>query len=213
MKILTSAAAAAFVLATAGAAAAQVPAPSEVEVVGSAERLCTLPDNWSFVSQNGSASGADFSGTTWTIPQAALADSSSNAVAGVEYAIRIRGTGFCNASHTIRLQSARGGLVAGDPTEAAPAGFAKRRSLKYSAHWSGNGGSNNANPFGPAIEFTPNAPGQQSGTANYVVSGALAPPGNRAFDIRLGMQRGPLAAPLIAGSYNDSVTVTIALAP
>ena len=212
MKKLVSASAAALVLVTAGAAAAQT-IPSEVELTGTAERLCTLPDTWSFVSQNGSASGADFSGTTWTIPQAALADSSSNAVSGVEYAIRIRGTGFCNASHTIRLQSARGGLVAGDPSVAAPAGFAKRRSMKYGAHWSGNGGPDNRNPFGPSVEFTPTVAGQQSGTANYVVSGSLAPPGNRIFDIRLGMQRGPLAAPLIAGAYNDSVTVTIALAP
>lgn len=45
------------------------------------------------------------------------------------------------------------------------------------------------------------------------MSGALAPPGNRTFDIRLGMQRGPLTTPLIAGNYSDAVTVTIALAP
>ena len=210
MKTLISITAAALAIASAGAVQAQ---DSEVAVAGTAEASCTLPDSWSFVSQNGGASGANFSGTTWTIPEAALAGPGAIPTAGAEYAIRVRGAGFCNASHTIRLQSTRGGLVNGDPTEAAPAGFAKRRSLKYSAHWSGNGGSNNSNPFGPAIEFTPNAPGQQSGTANYVVSGALAPPGNRAFDIRLGMQRGPLAAPLIAGSYSDSVTVTIALAP
>jgi len=210
MKTLISMAATVLALAAAGAVQAQDP---QVEVAGTAEAQCTLPDSWSFVSQNGGASGAQFSGTTWTIPDAALADANSLAVSGAEYAIRVRGVGFCNASHTIRLQSARGGLVAGDPTTPAPAGFAKRRAMQYGAHWSGNGGPDNRNPFGPAASFTPTVPGQQSGVANYAVSGALAPPGNRTFDVRLGMQRGPLAAPLIAGAYSDSVIVTIALAP
>jgi hypothetical protein len=211
MKILISVASAALVL-SAGVAAAQT-TPAVVSLNGSAERACTLPPSWSFVSQNGGASGANFTGTTWTIPAAAFADATSNAAIGAEYAIRVRGTGFCNASHTIRLQSSRGGLVAGDPAVAAPSGFTKRRAMTYGAHWSGAGGPDNRNPFGPSVEFTPASAGQQSAPANYVVSGSLAPPGNRIFDIRLGMQRGALASPLIAGTYSDSVTVTIALAP
>lgn len=211
MKTLICATSAALLL-SAGLASAQN-VPAEVSLTGSAERLCTLPATWSFVSQNGGASSSGFSGTTWTIPTAALANNVSNAVSGAEYAIRIRGTGFCNASHTIQLESSRGGLVAGDPAAAAPAGFSNRRNMAYSAHWSGNGGPDNRNPFGPAAAFEPIAAGEQSLPANYIVSGALAPPGNRSFDIRLGMQRGVLTTPLIAGNYSDAVTVTIALAP
>ena len=210
MKTLISITAAALAIAAAGAVQAQ---DSEVAVAGTAEASCTLPDSWSFVSQNGGASGANFSGTTWTIPEAALAGPGAIPTAGAEYAIRVRGTGFCNASHTIRLQSTRGGLVTGDPSEPAPAGFVKRRAMNYAAHWAGNGGTDNRNPFGPQASFTPSTPGQQSGVANYVVSGALAPPGNRIFDVRMGFNRGPLTTPLVAGAYSDSVTVTIALAP
>ncbi len=211
MKTLVSVTAAALVL-SAGAAAAQN-VPAEVTLTGSAERLCTLPAAWSFVSQNGGAASSGFSGTTWTIPSSALANNVSNAVTGDDFAIRVRGTGFCNASHTIQLRSSRGGLVAGDPAAPAPTGFAKRRSMTYAAHWSGNGGPDSRNPFGPSADFEPTTAGQQSLPANYMVSGALAPPGNRIFDIRLGMRRGALTTPLIAGSYTDTVTVTITLAP
>lgn len=207
MKTLIAAAIAAFALAATGSALAET-----VEIGGDAPQICTLPGSWSFVSGfNGGASG-QFDGSAWTIPEAAFASPNGNAVVGGEFAIRIRGVGTCNTAHTIRLQSSRGGLVH-DSGGSPPAGFTSRRPVQYSAHWSGNGGSNNSNPQGPAATFTPNTPGQLSSPANYVVSGSLAPPGNRTFDLRLGLQRTALAAPLIAGAYSDTVTVTLALAP
>ncbi|MDO9337895.1 MAG: hypothetical protein Q7T61_15980 [Caulobacter sp.] len=209
MKILSSVIAATALLAVAGAASAADP----ITIGGSAEKVCTLPDSWAFVSSGGGQLNGTFSGTTWTIPESALADASSVAVTGSEYAIRVRGFGTCNASHTIRLQSTRGGLVTGAPASAAPNGFANRRSMHYEAYWSDNGAGANTVAFGPkAAIATVNTPGQQA-VANYNVSGALAPPGNRAFDIRLGMLRGALATPLIAGAYSDTVVITIALAP
>lgn len=208
MKTLISITAAAFALGTAGAALAQDP---QVEVAGTAEAQCTLPGSWSVESTFNGATG--FGGSTWNIPSSALATADGMAVSGGEYALRVRGVGFCNASHTIQLQSSRGGLVVGDPSTSPPAGFANRRNMKYEAHWSGGGGPGTRTPFGPATGFTPTTPGQLSNAANYQVSGALAPPGNRTFDVRMGLQRGALATPLIAGDYSDTVTVTIALAP
>lgn len=211
MKTLSSVIAATALLAVAGAAAAADP----IIIGGDAEKTCTMPASWSFVSSGGGSLGATFSGTTWTIPESALADANSQAVAGSEYAIRIRGTGFCNASHTITVQSARGGLTAaGDPTAAAPNGFAKRRTMKYEAYWSdGNPNGSATQAFGPKAAInSATIPGQQS-TAVYNVSGSLAPPGNRSFDIRMGLQRGAITTPLVAGAYSDNLTITIALAP
>ncbi|MBB4082327.1 hypothetical protein [Brevundimonas lenta] len=184
--------------------------PQNVTVSGVAEKICTLPASWAFVSGAAGAAGSQFSGNTWTIPETAFADGSSQAVTGSEYAIRIRGTGSCNASHTIRLQSSRGGLRAGDVSAPVPAGFANGRPIRYEAYWSGGVGGG---AFGPQTALTASTPGQQSNLTNYVVSGSLAPPGVRTFDLRLGMNRGALAAPLVAGVYSDTVTVTITLAP
>ena len=209
MKILASAIAATALLAVAGAAAAADP----ITVGGSAEKFCTLPDSWAFVSSGGGPTSSSFSGTTWTIPEAALADSSSVAVSGAEFAIRVRGTGTCNASHSIKVQSANGGLTTGDPLTAAPNGFAKRRTMKYEAYWSDGAPGSASTAFGPRAAINAATVAGQQNTANYVVSGSLAPPGNRSFDIRMGMQRGALATPLISGAYSDTLTVTITLAP
>jgi hypothetical protein len=200
MKITTTVAVAALILGVAGTAAAQ--SPQSVTVGGSAPAICQLPVNWSFVSGAAGANGSQFAGQVWTIPEAALAD---NSPAAAEYAIRVRGTGFCNASHTITVQSARGGLTAGATGSAAPTGFANRRPLRYEAYWSDAG----SNAYGPkAMISTATIPGQ-SATANYVVSGTLAPPGDRTFDVRIGMARPALGRPLIAGEYSDTLTVTL----
>lgn len=204
MKLLVSLFAATAALASAGAALAE----DSVTVNGTAERICTLPSSWAFVSAGGGANGANFTGTTWTIPEAAFSDAASIAVPGAEYAIRVRGTGICNTAHTIRLTSGKGGLVS-DSSASAPTGFANRRAMKYDAYWSDNG----SNAYGPTISYTPTTAGQQSTVANYVVSNTRPPPGNRTFDVRLGLQRGAIAQPLVAGAYSDTLTVTIALAP
>lgn len=204
-KILMTAAATAVVLLGAGAALAQ---DQSVVVEGTAPAICSLPNSWAFVSGAAGASGGTFSGTTWTIPEGVLAGPESFATTGGEYAIRIRGAGFCNTSHTINLRSQNGGLVAGDPTTPPPGGFAKRRALTYEAYWSDGGAGASTVRFGPRAIMTATTPAQEA-NASYVVSGSLAPPGHRAFDLRIGMNRGALAAPLIAGDYTDTVIVTL----
>jgi hypothetical protein len=203
MKTIISLITAGAVLASAGAAFAVDPA---VNVSGNAPGVCTLPDTWTFVTGlNGGASG-QFSGHTWTIPESALV-SNGDTIEGQESAIRIRGNGFCNVSHTIQLQSSNGGLKADTP---APAGFTDARPMSYEAQWStAPVGSTSRGPFGPQATLDPTAPGQMSAPAVYNVGPSLAPPGARAFDIRMGMQRPLGSLPLIAGHYTDTVTVTL----
>lgn len=173
---------------------------------GNVDPECRLPTSWAYVSGFNGPNGSHFNGTTFTIPQSALVTSSSTPVAGGEYAIRVRGTGFCNTSHTISITSVRGGLtVDGDPAAPAPAGFINRRSLAYEAGWR-NDTLNDW--FGPAVQMTANTPGQ-SASRNFTVSGALAPPGNRAFDVRIGMARPAGQPPMVAGAYSDQLVITL----
>ena len=210
MKNIMRLTAAAAVLLGAGAAVAQ----ENVELTGSSPGRCVLPDAWTFVSSNGGASAAGFDGSTWTIPPEVLANAAATPTAGVEFAIRIRGQGFCNVSHQIQLSSLKGGLVGGAPGEAPPPGFANRRTMTYEAQWSTAPlGSSARGAFGPSVSFTPTAAGAVSSPALYTVSNTLAPPGSRAFDLRMGMQRDPMAGPLLAGAYSDQLTVTLSANP
>lgn len=215
MNKLVSIIAAGAAMVAAGQASAETPAasPSSVEVGGAAPAICTLPASWSFISGNAGATGVGFAGTTWTIPASAFADSAANPVATpTDYAIRIRGAGFCNTSHRIELRSANGGLVNLASTP-APAGFSNYRPMSYQAHWLGVGtptGSGTSGILGPRVVVNANLPGSSpSAGADYVVSGTLAPPGARSFDLRLSLPRGAAALPLVAGNYSDSVTVTL----
>ncbi|MGZ9101066.1 MAG: hypothetical protein ACXW3O_15315 [Brevundimonas sp.] len=203
MKTIITIAAAALLVA-AGTAAAEDP-QSSVTVGGNAPAICNLPVSYSFVSGNAGANASEFSSNSWMIPQSALAGAGAVPASGAEYAIRVRGTGFCNTSHTISVTTARGGLSTGDEGAAAPAGFANRRPLNVEAHWSDGGG-----PLGPkAVISSTSIPGQQ-GTAPYTVSNSLPPPGTRPFEVRIGMQRPPLGTPMVAGFYWDTLTVTLA---
>jgi hypothetical protein len=203
MKTIITIAAAAALFGAAGTAVAQ----QSVTVGGTAPAICMLPASYSFVSGNAGATGSGFSGQVWSIPQSAFAGTDATPVPGDGYAIRVRGTGFCNTSHTIEVTSARGGLSEGAQGAAAPAGFANRRNMTYRAHWT-NGSS--STPVGPVAEIVNvSTPGAQS-TADYTVSGTLPPPGSRPFDVVMSVQRPPLATPLVAGFYWDTVTVTLA---
>lgn len=196
-----------------GSAAVAHAAPPSIALTGSVDAVCTLPVVWTNVSQFGGAAASQFAGKTWTIPPDAFAGADATGVTGDEYAIRIRGVGFCNTSHTISLQSVRGGLAAGFTGSAPPNGFANKRAMRYEAQWSAEPvGSAGAGAFGPQVQLAPTVAGQTS-YANYIVSAALAPPGHRAFDIRLGLQRGSLATPLVSGNYSDIITVTLAPNP
>lgn len=180
-----------------------------VNITANAPVICALPNTWSVNSTTSGASAAQFSGTTWTIPSSQFATASATAVSGAEIAIRLRGQGICNTSHTIQVASARGGLTAGDAEAAPPAGFTNRRAIRYEAYWVASGQSSSTVALGPKAVLNASAPG--SGPAvPYVVSSALAPPGNRSFDIRIGMPRGAISAPMLAGDYSDTVTVTLA---
>ena len=46
-------------------------------------------------------------------------------------------------------------------------------------------------------------------TADYTV----APPGDRDFDVRMGLLRDPSASPMLAGAYRDTLTVSISINP
>jgi hypothetical protein len=210
MKTIITIAAVALVTA-AGSAAAQTPS-SSVSVGGNAPAICKLPEVYSFVSGNAGANAGEFSASQiWTIPQAALSGAGAMAATGDEYAIRVRGTGFCNTSHTITVTSDRGGLSQGAQGATAPTGFANRRPLNIEAYWSDGGAGAATQPVGPkAVIASTTTPGQQ-GTALYTVSNSIPPPGTRTFDVRIGMQRPALATPLVAGDYADIVRVTLAV--
>lgn len=213
MKTMLTIAAIAAVIAPAGIAlAAPAPAssPASVTVGGTAEGICQLPSTWAFQSGFNGGDGAQWSGTTWTIPSAQFAGPGGTAApAASEFAIRVRGDGFCNTSHKITVRSVRGGLVQGLPGTAptpAPTGFANRRTMAYEASWwSGS----NLTPYGPRAAVTADAIGK-SDTKTYTVSDTLAPPGARKFDVRMGLIRTGSSAPLVAGDYSDVVEVTIA---
>ena len=205
MKLFASLALGAIALAAAGAASAQV-----VDMTGTAEAECHLPNTWQFISANNLPGGNFTSGTnTWNIPSALVADANGMASGGgsSDVAIRLRGTSFCNTAHTISLTSQNGGLVAA----AAPvAGFANRRTMKYDAYWSDGGNAFGGNSRS-VQNFYPTTPGQ-SATATYTIVDGVPPPGNRTFDIRMGLMRNTPnipAQPMLSGTYQDVLTVTL----
>ena len=125
-------------------------------------------------------------------------------VSGDGYAIRVRGTGFCNTSHTISVQSARGGLAQGNQGAAAPTGFANRRAMTYRAYWSNGQAGGSAAPIGPQAELNAVA---TPGASN--VSAQQLPKATTPFDVVMSLQRPPLGTPLVAGYYWDTLTVTL----
>jgi hypothetical protein len=215
MKTLFSLAAGAIVLAAAGASAAQ----ENVNVTGEAEAMCTLPDTWRYVSNSyGAVAGGNFDAgsRTWNIPSNLVAGPDGMAGGGGgEVAIRIRGESFCNAAHTITLESERGGLVA---DAAAAAGFANRREMRYSAYWSDAPVGSNSGPNSPyggnsrgVNNWVPSIAGDST-SRTFTIDDSVGPPGYRPFDIRLSLPRGAAqtpSLPLISGDYNDTITVTI----
>lgn len=211
MKTITSLAIGAIALSAAGAVSAQ----EILTVTGNAESICELPDDWRFISSNHGASSSEFaSGSrTWTIPSDLVAETDGMAVSGGEVAIRIRGEAFCNTAHTITLSSERGGLVADVP---AVPGFANRRAMLYTAHWSNLEAGSNSSGVGQFYggtsrginNFNPPAGGGET-TRNFA---NFAPPGLRPFDLRLSMPRSASympSEPLVAGAYQDVITITI----
>lgn len=212
MKTMFAISAAAALLAGAGAAAAQDAGPA-VELLANAPEMCTLPDTLAFHSSTGGAGSVV--GNTWTVSPSLFANANGTAASGGEVAIRLRGEGFCNVSHQITVTSERGGLASDETQEqdyVLPAGFADRRAIRYEAYWVASGTSSSTVPLGPKANLLA-SPGNLTTTANYTVSGLLPPPGNRAFDLRIGMARPAIAAPLLAGDYADTVTVTLSPQP
>lgn len=213
MKRIITTAAMTAMIAAAGAASADD--GQAVTLSGDVAAECMLPSTWTYVSGVGGANASRWSGSVFTIGENALVGSNSVPVAGGEHAIRVRGTGFCNTSHTISVQSIRGGLtVDGDPNDPPPNGFGNRHALEYQASWRNAAavGSSMGAPFGPHIVMVADTPGETQ-NANYTVSGALPPPGNRAFDIRIALARSSGQPPLVAGSYSDQLVVTLTPTP
>ncbi|RYD65308.1 MAG: hypothetical protein EOP58_07810 [Sphingomonadales bacterium] len=172
-----------------------------VDIIGTAEAFCTLPDSWQVASTTNNVTASQFSGKTWTINPALLADNTGNGiVSGSEVGIRVRGQGRCNTTHTITLTSANGGLVHGASASNPPAGFQRTRRMTYNAHW------RDQTSWG-ITNFIP----QSAGASNTYDHGAKAPPGVREFDVRMGLLRDPTVGPMLAGSYSDQLTVTITI--
>ena len=205
MKAIASLAMGAIALAAAGSASAQ----STVDMTGTAEAECHLPDTWQLVGGGLPALSGSFNsaGKTWTIPSGMVTDASGTSVPGGEAAIRIRGQSFCNTAHSIVLTSQNGGLVA---SASSVAGFANRRAMRYDAYWT----SGTATPFATGgtrnIEnFFPTSPGQ-SRQGDYTITPSAPPPGLRWFDIRMSLQRSGLPAqPMLSGAYEDVITLTL----
>ena len=193
---------------------------ADVDVVGDAEAICTLPTSWSFVSAAGGAGGSQFAGNTWTIPASVLADAAGiGTVTSTEYAIRVRGAAMCNTGFTITLRSQNGGIVnttyAGSTPPPPPAGFTWRRRMTYSANWQNDvtpGTSNNPPAIGAhnwgVVNFIPNAAGDSRSYTHEA-----QPPGIRNFDIRMGVLREATSGPLLAGLYQDVITVDLTPQP
>lgn len=188
-------------LLTAFAAPAYAQTVQSVDIVGTAERFCTLPTSWTFVSGFNGGSSAQFSGTTWTIDPQLIATTEGKPVSGGEVAIRVRGSARCNTTHRITLQSANGGLEHGSSSAgSAPSGFLRTRRMQYQANW--------RDTTNGIIGWVPAAPG-----ASIDYDYTVAPPGDRDFDVRMGLLRDPSASPMLAGAYRDTLTVSISINP
>jgi hypothetical protein len=202
MKKLILALAATTLTAVATPAAAQSSPQDDttIQIIGTAEAFCTLPDSWQFASSTSNVSSSQFSGHTWTIPAALVATSAGNAVVSTaEVAIRVRGQAACNTTHIITLTSTNGGLAHAASASNPPGGFTRLRRMKYDANWTGE-------TWG-IFNWIPSAPGE-SITYNH---GARVPPGNHQFDIRMGLLRDPTNSPMVAGTYTDQLVVTISV--
>jgi hypothetical protein len=202
MKTLILAMTAATLGAAATPAAAQAPAQDDttIQIIGTAEAFCTLPDNWQYASSTGNVSSSQFSGHTWTIPAALVATSNGNAVVSSdEVAIRVRGQAACNTTHIIRLTSVNGGLAHAASVSNPPGGFTRLRRMTYNANW--------RDTTWGVFDFVPSAPGD-SRTYDH---GAQIPPGNHEFDIRMGLLRDPTNSPMVAGAYSDQLIITISV--
>lgn len=172
-----------------------------VDIVGTAEAFCSLPSSWQFASSTTNVSASQFSGNTWTIPSSLLADSAGNAIQSTaEVAIRVRGQAACNTTHTITLTSSNGGLAHGASAAAPPAGFVRQRRMTYNANWRDENWG--------ILNWVPSSPGAST-TYDH---GSRVPPGVRDFDVRMGLLRDPTNAPMLAGTYTDQLTITIAVA-
>lgn len=199
MKKLTFALAAAAMTALASPAAAQpVQDETTISIIGSAEAFCKLPETWAYASSTGNVGSSQFSGNTWSIPPELIATTNGNAVVSTEeVAIRVRGMASCNTSHIITLTSSNGGLAHAASASSPPAGFTRSRRMIYNANWRDKSWG--------VFNWVPTAPGDSRSYDH----GVTVPPGNHEFDIRMGLLRDPTNSPMLAGPYNDQLTITI----
>ena len=179
-------------LCAAGAASAQT------DVGGTAEKYCTLPTTWLVPNVANGANSGQFTSSTqiWAIPESLFIAAAT--APGGDTALRIRGKGSCNTSHTIQIRSTNGAIVT---TTTAPSGWTDRRRVRYDAFWNNAGAA-----MGPTASVS--SPNLASGLANYVITPATPLPGERDFDIRMTVDRDE-TTPLVAGTYSDTFTVTL----
>ncbi len=168
---------------------------------------CAIDGDWVQVSQSGGAAGGEFSGGVWRIPENGFVDSQSQPLDGQPRTIRLGASASCNAPHRISLTS-DGGLRLSSGT-AAPAGFSAVRPMRYVAHWTtlDAGVSGDAPPHGPElVVVTTNGNHDEQ---EYLVDSHGVPGDDKRFDLELGFAPGAGGDRLLAGTYTDTVTVTI----
>jgi hypothetical protein len=193
------------ILGTAALATFATPALAQsnasVDVTGTAEAFCTLPTNWQFASSTNNVSSSQFSGNTWTIPSSLFVNSSGVGInSSAEVAIRVRGQGACNTSHSITLQSTNGGLThAASVGNTPPPGFEFHRRMAYNANWRDTSWG--------IFNWTPTT----AGASTTYDHGVRPAPGLRDFDVRMELYRDPTTAPMLAGAYNDNLIITISV--
>ena len=193
---------------------------ANVDVIGNAEPICTLPTSWNFVSAAGGAAGSQFSNGVWSIPASVLADNTATGtVTSTEYAIRVRGAAMCNTSFALQVTSQNGGLVntsyAGDSPPEPPQGFTWKRKMTYNAHWQNDTTPGTTTPpaqIGATNWGVTNFIPQNAGNSkSYTHSGA--PPGIRNFDVRMGVIRDATSGPLLRGIYKDVIQIDLTALP
>jgi hypothetical protein len=184
-------AAIAFIAAVCGLGAlAPAAEQASIAVTGSVERMCIL--NAPQFNSSASTNIASSSGSEVRIANLSNDDMTTQAT---RFTAQL--AAMCNVSHLLTVTSDRGGLWR-DPAGAAPDGFANAVPYRAKISWNGS-------------QETLSANAQSEGEAAQSL--AIDQPGTGDIDIEFSIDQGATnagtGAPLLAGSYNDTLRVTM----
>ena len=174
-----------------GAAASAAPAPATVSVTGEASRLCLIGSPK--VQVGSSVNLATVNGHTISI--ASLADSQTLSTRATSFDIDFNA--LCNFAHSVQLSSDRGGLWRLSTGQVATA-FADGVPYHATLEWGGSSTTLEAT----AVSVTPMTDVLD---VNTPAGGALV----MQFRVDPGATDKGAGAPLAAGVYQDTITVTL----